>query len=107
MRHSCLHRREHGPFIKGCKCTHDMVGALHKHGRERRHDAFGAEANKQKSEWKAGCEPVSAPAAAAHVDQGILRPDRPTRIGTARTVKVPVNAPREAVVYSKPIACSV
>lgn len=28
-------------------------------------------------------------------------------MGTAKTVKVPVKAPLEAVVYSKPIACSV
>ena len=51
--------------------------------------------------------PVSATAAAAQVVQGTLRPERPTRIGTASTVNVPVNAPLEAVVYSKPIACSV
>jgi len=50
---------------------------------------------------------VRAAAAAAQVVQGILRPERPTRMGTARTVKVPVKAPLEAVVYSKPIACSV
>lgn len=51
--------------------------------------------------------PVSAPAAAAQVDQGILRPERPTRMGTASTVNVPVKAPRDAVVYSRPNACSV
>ncbi len=53
------------------------------------------------------CAPVRAPAAAAQVLQGILRPDRPTRMGTARTVNVPVKAPRDAVVSSSPIACRV
>ena len=47
---------------------------------------------------------MRATAAAAQVVQGTFLPERPTRMGTASTVKVPVKAPLDAVVYSSPMA---
>lgn len=46
-------------------------------------------------------------APATQVLLAMWRPERPTSIGTARTVKVPVKAPWLADVIDKPIACAV